>query len=290
MIWPMPAGSGPCETWPLDLSCLCPGWSNNPGEWTPAQRSAVERATELLWRLTAGRYGLCHRIVRPCKRACPTPRHQAGSWAMDGIWVDVPSACGCGCVTACDDCDCGQGPDRITVPGPIYAPAVAPCASDPHHPANRPVQVWIDGELLDPSRYWIQAPNQVVRTDGQRWPQCQDTAVPHNAEGAFAISYWIGHPVPAGGRSAVARLACEIHKSCTGDGSCALPERVQTVAREGITYTMLDPMQHLDEGRTGLADVDMWLATVNPGSIRAPSTVWSPDQAKARREGVRPWR
>lgn len=287
MSWPLPSGSGPCQTWPVDTSCLCKGWSHNPGQWTPEQRRAVERATELLWRLTAGTFGLCHRIVRPCKRACPTPSHQVGGWTLDGVWVDVPSACGCGCVTACDDCDCGQGPDRLTIPGPIYAPAVAPCPSDPDHPSVRPVQVWIDGELLDPSRYWVQAPNQIVRTDGDRWPQCQDMSVPHTDPGAFAISYWIGRPVPPGGRAAVAALACELWKACQGDKSCALPKRVTEVEREGVSYTLLDPMTFLDEGRVGLPEVDQWLAVVNPGKLRARPRVWSPDLAKVRREGVR---
>lgn len=282
----MPPGSGPCQTWPLDTSCLCRGWSKNPGEWTAEQMRAVERATELLWRLTAGVYGLCHRIVRPCRRACPTPAHGAvGGWSVDGAWVDVPSACGCGCVTACDDCDCGQGPDRITVPGPVYAPVTATGAADPGHP----VRVWVDGQQLSPDQYWIEAPNQIVRTDGARWPQCQDMSVRHDAPGAFAISYWLGRAVPPGGRAAVAALACELWKACQGDASCALPQRVSEVEREGVSYTLLDPMTFLDEGRVGLPQVDQWLAAVNPHKLRSRPRVWSPDLAKVRREGVRPW-
>lgn len=281
------AGSGPCETWPLALDCLCRGWSDNPGEWTTSQRGAVERATELLWRLTAGAFGLCHRIVRPCKRSCPTPTHQVGGWGLDGVWVNVNSACGCGCVTTCDDCDCGRGPDRLTIPGPVYAPTTAPCASDPDHPDNRPVQVWIDGQLLDPDAYRILAPNQIARVDGQRWPQCQDMSAAHYEPGAFAISYWLGRPVPPGGRYAVTKLACELWKNCEGDKSCALPQRVTEIDREGVSY-ILDPLDHLDEGRVGLPEVDQWLAAVNPGKMRSRPRVWSPDLAKVRREGVRP--
>lgn len=288
--WPMPPGSGPCQTWPLDLTCLCPGWSTTPAEWTPAQRSAVEIATELLWRHTAGKFGVCHRLVRPCRRPCPqTPGRRGASGLdpaiVDGVWINL--GCGCGCPPErCDDCDCGTGPDQILVPGPIFAPLTAPGVADP----TFPVEVFLDGQLLEPDQYWVQAPNRIVRTDGHRWPQCQDMSAPHDSAGAFAISYWIGTPVPVGGRRAVARLACEIAKACAGDDSCALPQRVQTVVREGITYTMLDPMQHLDQGRTGITEVDMWLAAVNPTNIRGPATVWSPDQAKVRRQGVRPWR
>ncbi|WP_435111315.1 hypothetical protein [Nocardiopsis synnemataformans] len=281
----MPPGSGPCQTWPLDPSCLCKGWSPNPGEWTAEQMRSVEMATELLWRLTAGTFGVCPQIVRPCRRSCPQPRHGGGMQpaVIDGVWVNL-SGCGCGCVTRCDDCDCGRGPDRITIPGPIYAPITATGAADPGHP----VRVWVDGHQLTPDQYWIQAPNQVVRTDGGRWPQCQDMSVPHDAPGAFAISYWRGNPVPPGGRRAVAKLACELDKACRGD-DCELPDRVTEVAREGISYTILDPQEHLDRGRTGLREVDLWLSTVNPNNLRSRPKVWSPDLPKVRREGIRPW-
>ena len=52
---------------------------------------------------------------------------------------------------------------------------------------------------------------------------------------------------------------------------------MQTITREGITMTLLDPQEFLDKGRTGLPDVDRWLVLVNPGGQRSPSVVASVD-------------
>jgi hypothetical protein len=59
---------GPCP-WPLDTAC-CPGWPEDPEEWDDQHVLAVEIATDILWRLTAGRFGLCPELIRPCRRAC----------------------------------------------------------------------------------------------------------------------------------------------------------------------------------------------------------------------------
>lgn len=281
--WEMPAGSGPCRTWPVDTDCSClPDPVVEP--WCPQMRASVEVATEILWRLTAGRYGVCREIVRPCRRRCRTghPRSGMRSVVLDGRWVNL-SGCSCPCPeTACDDCGCGRGPDRIQLPGPVYAP---------HLPAECEgsdlVTVWIDGVPLDPGAYRVQSPNALLRVDGERWPQCQDLNVDYDQMGAFAVEYWRGTPVPPGGVLAVSKLACELYKACVKDSSCALPARVQEVNREGISYTMIDPMTLIGEGRTGLTEVDMWIAAVNPGGLRSPSTVLSPDLYKVRHEGSR---
>lgn len=279
----MPDGAGPCRTWPVEPSCSC--LPEEPGEWDPQIRSAVETATEILWRLTAGRFGLCYEIVRPCRPGCRTP---AGTPAgphptlIDGRWINL-SSCGCGCPpNRCDDCDCGTGPDRLTLPGPVYAPHLP--GSCP--PGDYPVTVWINGEVVDPTAYWVEPPATLTRIDGRPWPHCQDMSAPHTSAGAFAVAYWRGTPVPPGGRRAVSILACEIHKACIKDTSCALPARVQTVEREGISYTMIDPMEFIGQGRTGLTQVDLWVGAVNPAGARSPSGVWSPDLARPRHQGV----
>lgn len=282
--WDMPAGSGPCRTWPIDTDCSC---FPDPGvePWCPQMRAAVETATEILWRLTAGRFGVCREIVRPCRRKCRTG-HREGAvirpQLLDGRWVNL-SGCGCPCPEAtCDPCGCGSGPDRIELPGPVVAPRLpADCEGDDL------VTVWVDGIPLDADAVRVQAPNVLLRVDGFRFPQCQDLSAAYDAEGAFAVEYWRGTPVPSGGVMAVSKLACEIYKACVRDDSCALPARVRTVQREGITYDMVDSLELIGEGRTGLTEVDMWVSAVNPTGLRSPSIVVSPDQYRVKREATR---
>lgn len=282
----MPDGEGPCYTWPIDPDCSC--LPEDRTEWTQQIRSAIETATEILWHLTGQRYGLCRRIIRPCRPKCRRPLGAPEGPVpviIDGRWYNV-SACGCGCGCAperCDDCDCGAGPDRITLPGPVYVPRIGACP-----PGDYPMQVWVDGQVLDPENYWVEPPNALVRLDGDKWPHCQNTAAPYDGEGAFAVDYWQGIPVPPGGKRAVSVLACEIHKACIKDSSCALPARVKEVDREGITYTMIDPLEFLGQGRTGLTEVDMWVAAVNPTGARTPARVLSPDLVRHRPQGIHP--
>lgn len=288
--WPMPAASGPCRTWPLegDCGCLPPDAST----WDRTMLHSVEVATEILWRLTGGQFGLCREVVRPCTGGCAKPARSGADGRMspqiiNGQWVNMV----CGCPRASDDCSCGAAPSSLYLPGPVYW-------EDPRlghdDPDRYKLHVYIDGEHLPPGSYWMYGSNQLIRTDGGTWPACQDLTVAPDQPGAFSVVYWRGTPVPPGGKRAVALLACEIWKACAkGPDSCALPRRVQTVQREGITYTMLDPMDFLSEGRTGLTEVDMWLAAVNPAKLHSPSAVLSPDMRRHRSEwsggGTPPW-
>lgn len=275
--WPMPPASGPCRTWPTedDCGCLPPDAST----WDATMIHSVEVATEILWRLTAGRFGLCREVVRPCAPGCGT---RSGGRMMpqviDGQWVNTV----CGCQAASDTCSCGTPPSSVHLPGPVYW---EDHRLGPDNPDRYRMHVYIDGQPLPRGSYWMYEPNQLIRTDGGTWPTCQDLTAQADEPGAFSIVYWRGTPVPPGGRRAVALLACEIWKACArGPDSCALPRRVQTVQREGITYTMLDPMDFLSEGRVGLTEVDLWLAAVNPGKVHSPSAVLSPDMRRHRGE------
>lgn len=52
-----------------------------------------------------------------------------------------------------------------------------------------------------------------------------------------------------------------------GGGKCRLPRRVQTVSRQGVTYQMVDPTDIYRDGLTGLPEVDIWIASVNPNRL-----------------------
>jgi len=82
--------------------------------------------------------------------------------------------------------------------------------------------------------------------------------------------------VPLGGQIAAGLLAGELLKARRG-GKCRLPARAQSVAREGVDVTLLDPAALYEAGLTGLAEVDQWITAVNPARLRTRPSVSSPD-------------
>ena len=66
-----------------------------------------------------------------------------------------------------------------------------------------------------------------------------------------------------------------------GDDECVLPQRVTPISRQGVSWTLLDPQDFLDNGRTGIYHVDLFLRTVNPDRARLRSRVFSPDLHRA---------
>jgi hypothetical protein len=129
---------------------------------------------------------------------------------------------------------------------------------------------------LDPSAYRLEN-GWLVRLDGGTWPCCQNMAAELGEEGAFAVIGTRGAlPTPLAIR-AVKALATELVKACTPNESCALPDRVINIVRQGVQFTLLDPMEFLSSGRTGLYVVDLFLAAANPNGLQRPSRAWSPD-------------
>lgn len=68
--------------------------------------------------------------------------------------------------------------------------------------------------------------------------------------------------VPLGADRAVKRLADEYLRAASGE-ACALPERITSVTRQGVTWTILDPQDFLRDGLTGIGPIDQWLSVVN---------------------------
>lgn len=97
------------------------------------------------------------------------------------------------------------------------------------------------------------------------------------------VQYTYGTRPPAMGRRAARSLGNEILKSLAGSSDCKLPERVRSMVRQGTSITLLDPHEFLDKGRTGLYDVDLFLAAVNPNNAQARAKTFSPDKPRVRR-------
>jgi hypothetical protein len=128
------------------------------------------------------------------------------------------------------------------------------------------------GAFLDPSKYYLVDHSTIHIVAGTPWTPC-------NTE----ITYSYGSLPPMAGRMAARVLALEFAKLWAGDEDCALPQRITSVSRQGVSYTILDQQDFLDELKTGLYVVDLFLKSVNPDKARAKARVFSVDVPRGRR-------
>lgn len=87
------------------------------------------------------------------------------------------------------------------------------------------------------------------------------------------VTYVVASNLPPQTHFVVLALAEEYCKAATGVG-CNLPQRVTSITRGGMTWTMLDPGDFLDKQLTGMIPIDSWLTAVNPTHARQPSRVF----------------
>lgn len=143
-------------------------------------------------------------------------------------------------------------------------------------------EVKVDGAIVDPSLYRVDDWRWLVRLpddarSAQAWPCCQRMDLPSSEVGTFESTYTFGRRVTVPGASLASLLACELAKARDPDATCRLPKRVTQVVRQQVTYTILDPLTMFGEMQTGISEIDMWLASVNPHKVKTPAKVWSPD-------------
>lgn len=258
----------PC-TWPISYSG-CASCTPLTNLSAPDRAQVEEMATTYLWSWTLQQFGQCPVVLRPCRSdGChefssfwgrgPYPWGMAGgSWPVlvSGQWYNLR---GCMCAGTCR-CDV---PNSVVLPGPVSAVT----------------EVRVDGVVISSSAYRLDG-SRLVRTDGLAWPTCQSLALPASAVGTWQVSYTRGLAVPAGGQIAAGVLACEFAKALCRDSSCALPQRVQTITRQGVTMAMLDPFTGIEKGHTGIWLIDSWVSSVlNPPRS---SAVYSVDVPRTR--------
>lgn len=128
------------------------------------------------------------------------------------------------------------------------------------------------GHIINPSQYYLVDHSTIQAAAGVPWTPC-------NTE----ITYSYGTYPPTMGKMAARTLALEFAKLWSGADDCALPERVTSISRQGVTYTVLDSQDFIDDLRTGIYSVDMFLKSTNPDRARAKARVFSPDVPRARR-------
>jgi hypothetical protein len=97
------------------------------------------------------------------------------------------------------------------------------------------------------------------------------------------VAYLYGSMPPTAGRRAARNLAEQLMLGWRGDEDCALPQRITSISREGVSFTLLDSQDFLNDLRTGLYTVDLFLKTVNSAGARAPAKVFSPDAPRVER-------
>ena len=264
--------SEPCD-WPISYSGC-----GTPPAWDADQQALAEQmAADLLWNWTGHQFGACPVKIRPCKVECTdggetfwgrgpfspgyATDHSKGGWygpaLLHGQWFNI--SCGvCG-----DGCSC-DNPSTLKLPGPV----------------QMIIKITIDGKPVPQAAFRVDNFSLLVRTDGGSWPSCQAMGLDVDKPGTFEISYVQGYPVPIGGQVAAGVLAVELFKAVCNDKSCALPQRVQTVTRQGVTVTVLDTFDDVVKGRTGIWLVDSWVSSiVNPPRA---SQVYSVDIARPR--------
>lgn len=249
--------------WPIDRTCLpaLPDLPDNPTtEQQEAyalalsrQNAAEDLAVGVLWALSGRQFGACETTARPC------PNDWTTQWGMgpflspyvrlldSGFWVDSPCGCGSGaCVVS--------GPRVVHLPGPVAAI----------------VSVTIAGVVLDASGYQLEG-DALYRKGGASWPR-QDLGRPLGENGTWSVTYTRGLPVPPGVDRLAGILAKEFISACGGGGSCRLPKTVVSTTQRGVTH-VFDPSKILAAGKTGLSEVDQWLAAVNPNHLLAAPSV-----------------
>lgn len=246
-----------CE-WPVDRGCfddLPPGPDDqgyDEATYTAAladQSMAEDTAVMVLNHLTAGIYGLCPAVVRPC----PTggPPNGMRPWTQTLLWWDGAHwfNAGCGCVGRCRL----DGPGVVHLPGPVATVDV----------------VTLGTTVLDDSDYTVEG-DRLYRRGGKAWPS-QDRGRPLGEQGTWSVEYTRGRPCPAGTAKMVGLLAQEFISACRG-GACRLPASVVQVTRSGVTHTF-DATKMLANGKVGIPEIDLWLNALNPYHLLAPPSV-----------------
>lgn len=262
------ADFGPCDNWPIQWTC-------DVETLNPAVTGiAVSMATETLWALTGMRFGLCNVTLRPCARSC-----ESGSFYDDfgppwesqfyprpaligGLWFNLT------CGSCAGSCSCGEVSEFV-LPAPVH----------------EIIEIKIDGTPLVTGAYRVDNNRIVVRTDGGRWPRCNDLSKDDTEADTWSVTATFGEVIPDGASLAMGQLACEIAKAADG-GDCKLPAGLQQLVRQGVTISYPDVGELFRQGRTGLYLVDMFVATWNPGGLRQRSRVYRVDQPTVRRAGT----
>jgi hypothetical protein len=262
------ASTSYCDGWEPTFTCELPTGS------AAVSGIALQVASEVLYALSGRQFGLCTVTRRPCRSTCygdtwpivvgspvsggtyPTPALYAGEW--------YNITCGsCG-----SDCSCSLV-SEITLPGPVFDV----------------LQVKVDGEVLTPNvDYRLDDWRLLVRLGGLTWPLCNDLNLADTEDGTWSVTYRAGQPLPQLGKIALGVLTDEFTKALLCNDDCRLPKPVQSLSRQGVDITFLDPNEVFQAGRTGLYIPDLFITTVNPHARLRRARVYDIDNPQRYRQ------
>lgn len=227
-------------------------------------------ASEALYRYAGRQWpGRCSDTIRPCS---PAEAHDYQVVDALGHWR-TSSICGCG---AAQSCGCGHWQAIRLTAGPVADVQL----------------VKVDGVTLrGPSeanpQYRIDNHGYLVRlpdTDGTNpgWPCCQNLELADTEDETFVVTYRYGSRPPEMGVRAAAALACQLAQAAEPEKfhnaeGCAVPQRVTTIVRQGLTMQIAEPLTDWLAGKTGIMQIDVFLQAVNPQQIIRPARIVSPD-------------
>lgn len=108
--------------------------------------------------------------------------------------------------------------------------------------------------------------SRMLTLPGNRWPH---SAIAYdyrdigacNCSMRIVVNYTQASTLFPGTDRVAKKLAEEYLKAREGK-PCQLPERISSVTRQGMSWTILDPQDFLTDGLTGIAQVDHWLSVV----------------------------
>jgi hypothetical protein len=266
---------GPCSPWAaVDDVRARPGCSELD---TAVVDDAVQAASEVLYALSGRQFpGECTGYVRPTARSRSWDmRVQSLAGGYSATWGACNYSGSDLAAWAGHSCDCS--PPEIELGA---------------YPVTEIVAVLIDGQTIPADEYRIDDYRLLVRvlplasaqpTVRGGWPTCQRLDLPDSEEGTFSVSFLYGTVPPSSGKRAALALAAELALAYATDSDTRLPERIRSLTRQGESITLIDPQDVLDNGRTGIPEVDLFIKSVNPKNLQRRSTVWSPDTGRARR-------
>ncbi len=245
------------------------------GATTAINERMITATSEILYALSGRQYsGSCTETVRPCAQGGALPGFAWSRWTYPwiamksgGTWLNIGPACGC---HVSYDCACKGIPEVILGRSDV----------------TEILKVDIAGVELTSDNWRLDHGSRLVRIDDDLWPCCQDLSEDIGATGTWFIELAHGIAPPQAGKNAATSLATEMVKACVG-ADCRLPQRVTNIVRQGVSMTLLDPLDFMSDGLTGIYDVDLFIKAVNPNGLARRATAWSPEvRGKGRRVGV----
>lgn len=268
--------SMPCAI-EVDTSC-CSEWDSYS---TELQTAAAEYGAIVIWASTGRRFGLCTRVVRPCRRDCEDCGGTGGWYWGDGTWYPYIMN------GLWRNCSC---------PGDCFGCRPA-CQVWLEPPVASITSVYFSGSgIVDPSTYrvddyqWLVRQGPAVTGSGATdcWPIMNNLNFPASGAGepfdnsAWQVTYQQGVPMPGALSRAAGELACEYAKMCLGQ-PCRLPQRATSISRQGVTVSLVDVDQLLENGLTGVVTVDNVIRAFNPYRLTSRMKIASPDLPSIRK-------